>query len=233
MTTLHIISAGAAKGLVEGLAPGFEQQHGIAARGQFGAVGAMKEALMAGDACDVLILTQKLLEDLARDGRIDGTSIRPLGRVYTGVAVPEGAPTPAIDDEAALRASIEAATAIYLPDPVRATAGIHFAAVLDRLGIRQQVQARLRAYPNGATAMAEMARAGDLRALGCTQATEILYTRGVRLVGLLPKAFELATIYSAAVAMGAANASAAAAFVDALAAPANAALRKSGGFEPA
>ncbi len=233
MTTLSIISAGAAKGLVGTLAPRFEQAHGIALRGQFGAVGAMKEALLAGNPCDVLILTQKMLEELAREGHVDGATIRPLGRVYTGIAVCEGAVLPDVRDEAALRASLLQASAIYFPDPQRATAGIHFAQVLDRLGVRGDVEQRLHPYPNGATAMAEMARARDVRAIGCTQATEILYTPGVTLVALLPKAFELSTVYSASVVNGASDATVAARFIEMLAGADNAALRTAGGFEPA
>jgi molybdate transport system substrate-binding protein len=44
-----------------------------------------------------------------------------------------------------------------------------------------------------------MAASGEAGAIGCTQVTEILFTAGVQLVGLLPKEFELATVYTAAV----------------------------------
>ena len=91
--------------------------------------------------------------------------------------------------EAGLRAALIAADAIHFPDPGKATAGIHFDKVVDRLGIRSDVQARLRTFPNGASAMRALADAGG-RAIGCTQATEILATPGVRLVGPLPPGFE-------------------------------------------
>ena len=48
--------------------------------------------------------------------------------------------------------------------------------------------------------MQELAAAGTSRPIGCTQVTEILATPGVSLVGPLPREFELATIYTAAVA---------------------------------
>ena len=54
-------------------------------------------------------------------------------------------------------------------------------------------------FANGATAMRELAGAGDAGAIGCTQATEIRYTPGLALVGALPAPFALATVYSAAV----------------------------------
>jgi molybdate transport system substrate-binding protein len=110
-----------------------------------------------------------------------------------------------------------AADEIYFPDPSKATAGIHFAAVLDRLGIRGEVDPKIRNFPNGATAMRAMAQSQG-HPIGCTQATEIRATPGVRLVAPLPKGFELETTYTAAVSAAANDPAAARAFVTALAA---------------
>lgn len=223
-----IISAGAAKGLVEAVAA----QQGLALDAAFGAVGAMKAKLLSGAACEVLILTQVLLEDLAASGEVDAATICPLGWVHTGIAVPAGAPHPPIGDGGALARALGSASAIYLPDPQLATAGIHFAKVLERLGIAAAVSGRLRPFPNGATAMRAMADSGDLFAVGCTQATEILYTPGVELVGLLPEGFGLATLYSAAVATRSRDAAAARALIAQLAGPETEARRRQGGFAP-
>jgi molybdate transport system substrate-binding protein len=79
--------------------------------------------------------------------------------------------------------------------------------------------------------MREMAAAPGRGLVGCTQVTEILYTPGVQLAGVLPSAFELATVYTAAVCSRAANPVAAQALVDLLAADATAPQRLAGGFE--
>jgi molybdate transport system substrate-binding protein len=118
-----------------------------------------------------------------------------LGAVATGVAVRVGDPAPAIGDADALRAALRAADDIYFPDPKLATAGIHFAKVLERLGIADEVAGRLRTFPNGAAAMRALAELKGGRPIGCTQATEILNTPGVTLVGNLPRDFALATVY--------------------------------------
>jgi molybdate transport system substrate-binding protein len=96
-----------------------------------------------------------------------------------------------------------------------------------------QLAERLRAFPNGATALREMAQSNEPGLIGCTQVTEILYTPGVRLVALLPREFELATVYTAAVCARAQEPLAAAGFVRMLAGEEAAALRKAGGFEDA
>jgi molybdate transport system substrate-binding protein len=107
-----------------------------------------------------------------------------------------GDPAPAIGDADALRAALRAADGIYFPDPKLATAGIHFAKVLDRLGIAAEVASRLRVFPNGAAAMRALADTKGGRPIGCTQVTEILNTAGTTLVGDLPKDFALATVYT-------------------------------------
>jgi molybdate transport system substrate-binding protein len=95
-----------------------------------------------------------------------------------------------------LRAALRAADGIYFPDPKLATAGIHFAKTLERLGIADEVAERLRMFPNGAAAMRALADVKGGRPIGCTQVTEILNTAGVTLVGNLPKDFALATVYT-------------------------------------
>ena len=79
--------------------------------------------------------------------------------------------------------------------------------------------------------MREMAQAGEAGLVGCTQVTEILYTPGVQLVGLLPPEFELATVYTAAVCSAAREPQAAADLIRLLASPEAAAVRSAGGFE--
>jgi molybdate transport system substrate-binding protein len=151
--------------------------------------------------------------------------------VRTGIAVKAGSPQPKVGTPDELKAALLAASGIYFPDPIKATAGIHFMNVMKQLGIDGQVASRLRPYPNGATAMAEMAKCPEPGLVGCTQVTEISYTAGVNLIAVLPKEFELATVYTAAVSSKAANSSQAAALVALLSSADAAALRLAGGFE--
>ncbi len=231
MTDLVLLSAGAAKALVEGIAGAFHRETGAMIRGTFGAVGSMRDKLAAGEACDAFVSTAAIVDALVGEGRIVAASIRPIGRVRTGVAVLEGVPVPPLADADALADALRAAPAIFLPDPERATAGVHFVRVLDRLGLLATLGSRLKTYPNGATAMRELAQCALPGAIGCTQVTEILYTPGVVLAALLPREFELATMYSAAVCTGAASPGLAATFVEWMCGEPAAELRASGGFE--
>jgi molybdate transport system substrate-binding protein len=229
---LFVLSAGVAKAVVQALAPAFEQASGAVVNATFGAVGAMREKWAAGAPCDVLILSAALLDVVAQEGGLDAGTRVSLGRVGTGIAVRTGATPPAIADAGQLKATLVASTSLYLPDPERATAGIHCVDVLRRLGILEAMRTRLRPYPNGAIAMSELAaNRDDANPVGCTQVTEILYTRGVALVGRLPAGFELNTEYAAAVVSRAREPDLARRFTRALGGDATLAARRLGGFD--
>lgn len=228
---LHILSGGAAQGVVKALQDDFRDRTGVGVQGTFGAVGMMKEKLLSGAPCDVLILTHALIDELQAIGHVAPGSAAAMGRVKTGVAVKAGAARPDVSSADGLRAALLAARGIYFPDPEKATAGIHFINVVKKLGILADIEPALRPFPNGATAMAAMAQADEPGLLGCTQVTEILYTAGVTLVAPLPAEFELATVYTAAVSSRAKHPELAHQLVAALSGDGSRAVRERGGFE--
>ena len=228
---LNLLSGGAAKGLVAAMQPAFTAATGCELHSTFSAVGAMKDQLLAGEPCDVVILTAALIDALARDGHLVSSTVAALGAVPTGVAARTGDARPDVSDGDALRGSLLASSGIYVPDPERSTAGIHVMNVLRSLGIGADVAPRLRAFPNGATAMAELSRAREPRPIGITQVSEIITTPGVELVGALPRGFELATVYSAAVCAKAREPDLAQRFAKLLAGPDAGAARARAGFE--
>lgn len=229
---LQILSGGAAQGLVQAVSADFERETSLSVQGTFGAVGAMRDRLLSGEPADLLILTDALIQTLQDAGQVVPGSAVPLGVVRTGIAIRSGCPVPAIANPDDLKAALEAADGIYFPDPRQATAGIHFAKVLTALGISGDSN-RLLTFPNGATAMAALATSPLARPIGCTQVTEILNTPGVQLVGLLPKAFELATVYTAAVTTRARHPHLASRLIELMLAPEAKGHRDRLGFEPA
>ncbi|MGZ5873484.1 MAG: molybdate ABC transporter substrate-binding protein [Bradyrhizobium sp.] len=230
MTGLSILSGGAAQGLVGSLAPKFREQTGLDISGEFGAVGAMAGKLRGGTPTDIVILTAALIADLARENLVAGASISDIGRVETAIAVRAGDPLVSVDDAASLREVLLAADAIFVPDTKASTAGIHVAKVLQQLGIADDVAARLRIYPNGATAMRHLAETDATRPIGCTQSTEIINTRGVTLSGSLPKGSDLSTVYTAAIATRALHAKQAQTLIDLLTDSNQRELRTRAGF---
>src|SRR5438105_941331 len=117
---LKILSGGAAQALVGRMKGARDVQ------GTFGAVGAMRDKLLAGEACDLVILSQALVDSLAADGHVLRDSVTPLGVVMTGVAVKADEPQPDVSTAAGLKAALQRAPGVYFPDPQKSTAGIHF-----------------------------------------------------------------------------------------------------------
>ena len=230
MPSLNILSGGAAQGLVGGLAAKFKESTGLEISGEFGAVGAMADKLHSGAPADILILTSALIATLAREGLVADGSITDVGRVETALAVRDADPRILATDAASLRQAFLQADAIFVPDTKASTAGIHVAKVLALLGIADEVADRLKIYPNGATAMRHMARSDALRPIGCTQATEIIATKGIKLSGVLPKGCDLATVYTAAITSQAVHAREAQVLIDLLTAVDQGHLRERAGF---
>ena len=216
MNNLNILSGGAAQGLVASLATAFTAQTGFDITGEFGAVGAMADKLRQGTPTDIVILTTAIVTKLAEEALVVATSIADIGLVETALAVRTSDPPVTVKDAASLRECLLASDAIFVPDTKASTAGIHVAKILAQLGIADEVAARLRIFPNGATAMREMAASDARRPIGCTQSTEIISTKGVMLSGVLPLGCELATMYTAGVTTKAAHAPQAQVLIDLL-----------------
>ncbi|SPP94120.1 molybdate ABC transporter substrate-binding protein [Bradyrhizobium vignae] len=230
MTTVNILSGGAAQGLVRGLTETFKAQTGLSIDGEFGAVGIMADKLRAGTAADLVILTQALLAKLAEETLVIPSSIANVGRVETALAVRSRDPRVEVKTEADLREMLRSADAIYVPDTKASTAGQHIGKLLDQLGIAYEVASRLKIFPNGATAMRELAASTAQRPIGCTQATEIIATDGIALSGSLPPGCELVTMYTAGVTARAAHPKEAAALVALLTGADRRELRRRVGF---
>jgi len=202
---VRVLAAGAAKHALEEIAPAFERASGHTLRASYDTVGAQRDrALQAapGAAADVVILSDAALQQLRAAGRLQERAAVPIGRVVVALAAPAGnTPLPDISDAAHLRAALQATPSIAYADPARgATAGTHFAKVVDALELRQELTPKMTVLPFGVDVISAVA-AGRF-ALGVSQSSEIMAAQGVRFVGGLPPPYAQATGYGAALASG-------------------------------
>jgi molybdate transport system substrate-binding protein len=230
VNALKVLSGGAAQGLIAGIAPKFEVATGWTIAGEFGAVGTMATRLRSGEAVDAIVLTAALVDALKVEGLIVADSIRPVGSVETALAVRARDQVAPVLDTGTLSQTLLMADAIFVPDTLASTAGAHVIKVLRQLGIAERVATRLKVFPNGATAMRNLAASDAARPIGCTQATEIIATPGLQLVGALPGEFALKTVYTAAVTTRAANPAIARSLIDLLVDREQLPLRARAGF---
>ncbi|MGL4240031.1 MAG: molybdate ABC transporter substrate-binding protein [Beijerinckiaceae bacterium] len=230
MSTIRIMSGGAAQGLVKRLVPELQAATGCHVDGVFSAVGGLKARLLGGERADIAILTAAIIAELETKGVALAGESRAVGGVSTAVAIRTGDPTRSVGTAEELKAALLAATDIHFPDPQLATAGIHFASVLRRLGIFDETASRHRVFSNGATAMAALAASTAANPIGCTQLTEIVSTPGITSIGDLPGDLGLSTTYTAALLNGAENPEAARWLIARLADTGLAGLRRECGF---
>ncbi|SMC71636.1 molybdate ABC transporter substrate-binding protein [Polynucleobacter kasalickyi] len=228
---LVILSGGAAAGVVRGVQADFEKNTSCSINATFNAVGQMRDQLIGGGACDLIILTKQLIDLLIASGHVIAGSEQSLGLVKTGVAIKSGKSAPAISTREELLETLLSAKGIYFPDPEKATAGIHVMSVLKALGLDKTHSDKFRTYPNGAVAMAAMAACDEEDLIGSTQVTEINITPGCELIGLLPKEFELATDYTLGICTNAKNPELAKQLANILTGSGSAEIRKKIGFE--
>jgi len=157
-----------------------------------------------------------------------------LARAGIVVAVRKGAPKPDISSPDALKRTLLAAKSIAYVDPASGGAsGIHFAKVLDRLGIANEMQSKT-VFPNPKTpAEVGVVVANGEAEIGVHLIQELMSVAGIDVVGPLPGDLQETIVFSAAIMSGARNSDAARALVDFLRAPEAAPVIKAMGMEPA
>ena len=217
MNTLNIVSAGAARAVVEKLVGILQQEDaGLVVHARYGAVQDMKACVMVQEAVDVVVLTDRLLHELADNSLVVAGSCHDLGAVGTGIAVRADTAPPDVSSPQRLRDVLLACGSVFVPNPATASAGKVFLQALDELGIQAQVLSRLIPCSSGHDAMAQLARSAGPTHIGVMQITEILASSDVRLAGPLPGALQRHTVYSAAVATHANSPDRALAFIQRL-----------------
>jgi len=213
---IKVLSAGAVKAVIVDVSDAFEKQSGHKLTASFGTVGVTKQKL-AAEPADVVIMTDVAIDEAIGHGAVVAGTRNDIARAGVGVGVKEGTPKPDISTPEALKKTLLAAKSLVYVDPAQgATSGIHFASVLQKLGIADAVKSKTILWPGGYAAEAVLKGQAEIVV---HQISEILPVKGVTLVGPLPKELQKITIYSAAIATKSENKDAARAFISYLVSP--------------
>jgi len=215
---VRVFSAGAVRAIVTELAQAFQQETGNSVTLSFGTVGVTRGKLAGAEPVDVVIMTDVAIDDAAKQGSVVPGTRADLARTGMGLGVREGAPRPDIATSEAFKQTLLSAKSIVYVDPKQgATSGIHFASVLDRLGIAEAVRGKSQLVPGGYPA--EKVASGEAEVV-VHQISEIVPVKGVTLVGPLPPDLQKVTVYSAGLAARSTAPDAARAFIAFLTRPA-------------
>jgi len=232
MPTIKVMSAGAVKAMVAALGAEFERESGTSIDYNFGTAGALRDRVKGGETADLVVVSQSGIAELARLGHVVADTITDLGATVTGVIVREGAAKPDISTVDAFKQALRNARSIAYTDPkAGGTGGIMFVALLQKLGMLDEVNAKAVLGKGGFDVSQTVA---DGRAeLGTTFLSEALPVKGLSIVGTLPGELHNANTYTAAVHTRAADRAGAEAFLRKLVAPATRGRWTAAGLEPA
>ncbi len=224
---LKVLSGNGPKAAVRELCSQFEKSTGNKIDLRFGVNPEVKRKIEAGESFDVVVGNPPIVDALIKDGIVVGPR-SDIGRAGLGVAVKSGAPKPDISSVAGFKQALLASKAVAFPG--KGASGLYFVSLLDRMGIKAEMQGKLK--PMEAEDTVEVVARGEAYMV-VVVATRIVDVPGVDMVGQIPEELQTKIGFAAGLAKNAKEVGAAKALIQFLSAPSAAATLRAKGVEPA
>ena len=226
--TLQGISSMATRQLLNELAQAYGQRTGRkVAVESVGGVDAVRR-VAAGEAFDFVVLASDVIDKLAAGGQVVAGTRVDLVDSSVAVAVKAGAPRPDISSEEALKRAVLAATTVgYSTGP----SGVALIKLFERWDIAQDLQGKLVQAPPGVPVGSLVAR-GQV-SLGFQQLSELIHLEDITIVGPMPLAVQINTVFSGALCAASTQAEAVRELLAFMASPDAVPAKRRNGMEPA
>ena len=216
---IRVLSGNGAKAAVRELCTQFERATGNKINLHFEVNADIQKKIEAGEAFDVAVLNPPVIEALSKEAKIVTGSRADIGRAGLGVAVRQGAPKPDISSVDAFRRTLLAAKAVAYPG--KGASGLYFVSLLDRMGIKAQMQGKLK----------PMLARGDAD-LVVVVATRIMDVGGGEMVGPIPEELQTKIGFAAGLSASAKEPDVAKSLIRFMTAPSAAATLRAKGVDP-
>lgn len=229
---LKIFSSIGVQSAVEKLVPSMERAAGHRLVMTWATAPMLVKRIEAGETPDAVILSRAAIDTLAARGRLAVDTVVPVASSAVAIAVKAGASKPDISTPEALKLALLGCRCIAYTEPAAGGAsGIHFAKLLEHMGIAEVMKSKTK-YPPAGGFSASLLLSGEAD-LAVQQQPELMHVDGAEIVGLLPGDLNVVTEFIAAVAADTAKTEPAKALIAMLRSPTAAAMFRTRGLEPA
>jgi len=182
----------------------------------------------AGEAFDVAVGNPSTIEQLIASGKVAAGSLVDIGRSGLGVGVRAGTAKPDIASVDGFKRTLLAAKAVAFP--AHGASGMYFVSLVDRLGLKDAMQAKLK--PMAAEDCVEVVARGEADMV-VVVATRMVGVPGIDAAGPIPEALQTKIGFAAGLSAATMQPDTARALISFLSAPSAAATLKANGIEPA
>jgi molybdate transport system substrate-binding protein len=223
---IEVLGTLAVRGVLIEVEADFRARTGLSYAAGYKSTNAQLIAISAGATGDVAIMTREGIDRLVGEGKIAAGSTADICKSGVGLAVRAGAPKPDISTVEAFKRTLLAAKSIAFSRI--GASGIHFAEVIQRLGIDDEIR---RKATISDSYVGEIAARGEAE-LAVQQISELMPVAGIDIVGPLPGDLQKISVFSGGVFAAARNPTGAAKLVSYLASPALAPILANKGLSP-
>ena len=224
---LKVLATGAQTEAFKELIPQFERATGHKVTAEYAATPQVMKKIAEGAPFDLVVMIDTPMKDPANQQYFAAGPRPPISSVGLGAAVRAGAPRPDISTPEAFKQTLlKAKSVAILPESIN---GKHFLAVFDRLGIAEEMKAKLKLV-NAPTDVAPAVAKGEAE-LALFVSNILIGVPGIDYAGPVPAQFDQNLVFAGAVGAKAKEPEAAKAFIQYLTTPDSAAVMKAHGMQ--
>jgi molybdate transport system substrate-binding protein len=225
--SIDVLSTLALRGVLVEIAEEFRARTGVSFAATYKSTNMALNLIAQGAIADIAIITREAIDRLVRDGVIVAGSTADLAQSGVGLAVRAGAPKPDISTVAAFKRTLLETKSIAFSR--LGASGVHFAEVIERLGIADDVRRKANISDSY---VGEVAARGETE-MAVQQISELMPVAGIDIVGPLPGELQKISVFAAGIFRAARYPDAAGKLIAYLAAPGLSAVLIRKGLEPA
>lgn len=223
---VKIIGATPMTAVVRELGSQFERQTGHKLIVKFVSGPVVKREIDAGEPFDLAISITPVIDALIKEGKIIGATRADVAYAGVGVGIRAGAPKPDISSVDTFKRTLLNAKSVA--HSAEGASGTYFKGLLDRLGIVEEMQPKLKPMPP--ERLARAVPSGEAELIIVT--ISVIVAGAAELVGPVPSELQFYNRFAAGVGVSAKEADAAKALIKFLTAPSAVPVIKAKGMEP-